>query len=303
MVGIANALLRPLLLAFAATSGIRDDNSSNAPLGEPSHSHSYRPHSQSAMTTTTTTTTTTTEEADDAGVPEAIAIGRLRSLGTERKESPRHATLRRASVLVPLFERGRSRRERLSDDGDDGIHVLLTRRPSAMKSHGGEVCLPGGKMDDETDLGDDVRTALREAHEEVGIHPSCVEVLARMGTLESKHSLCVTPIVGLVRPPEMAEPDNLILNPAEVERAFAVPLRYFADAKNVASEERVEWRGEEFTMRTYHYDDDDDDAGGTGERFVIWGLTAHIVRLVARMAYGGDGDGDGDDDDDEGGGD
>jgi 8-oxo-dGTP pyrophosphatase MutT (NUDIX family) len=298
MVGIANALLRPLLLAFAATSGIRDDNGSvTPPLGEPSHSHSHPP-SQAAMTTTTTTTT---EDADDdAGGPEAIAIGRLRSLGTERRESPRHATLRRASVLVPLFERPvRGDGDGDGDGDDDGIHVLLTRRPNAMKSHGGEVCLPGGKMDDAADLGDDVRTALREAHEEVGIHPSCVEVLARLGSLESRHSLCVTPIVGLVRPPEMAEPGRLNLNPAEVERAFAVPLRYFANANNVVCEERVEWRGEEFTMRTYHYDDDDDDddAGGTGERFVIWGLTAHIVRLVARMAYGGG------DDDDGGGGD
>ena len=288
MVGIGHALLRPLLLAFAATSGIRDD-SGNAAV-EPSHSH---PHSQSAMTTTTTATTTTgttTAEEEDGAGAEPIAIRRLRSLGTERKESPRHATLRRASVLVPLFERG-GRRDRTRDgDGDgDGIHVLLTRRPSAMKSHGGEVCLPGGKMDDGADLGDDVRTALREAHEEVGIHPSRVEVIARLGALESRHSLCVTPIVGLVRPPGEAEPGRLDLNPAEVEAAFAVPLRYFADADNVVSEERVKWRGEEFTMRAYHYDD----AGGTGERFVILGLTAHIVRLVARMAYGGD-DGGGD---------
>ena len=300
MVGIGNALLRPLLLAFAATSGIRDDNGSNAPPGEPSLSHPPLHSQQSAMTTTTTTKT---EEADvdaGAGVHEAIAIGRLRSLGTEkRRESPRHATLRRASVLVPLFERPVR-----GDDGgdDDGIHVLLTRRPNAMTSHGGEVCLPGGKMDDDADLGDDVRTALREAYEEVGIHPSRVEVLARLGSLESKHSLCVTPVVGLVRPPEAAEPGNLNLNPAEVERAFAVPLRYFANANNVVREERVEWRGEEVTMRTYHYDDDDDDddddAGRTGERFVIWGLTAHIVRLVARMAYGG-----ADDDDGGGGGD
>ena len=255
MVGIGSAL-RPLVVAFAAKGSSQDGG--NAPGESPPSS------------------------VGGAIIAEADAIGRLRALGMDRKESsPRHMGLRRASVLVPLFER-----ESSSAEDDDGVHVLLTRRPLSMSSHGGEVCLPGGKMDDDVDLGDDVRTALREAHEEVGIHPSHVEVVARLGTLESKHSLCVTPIIGLVRPSEAAEPDRLTLNPEEVECAFAVPLRYFANPDNVVSEETVTWRGGEFTIRAYDYED----VEGGGRKFVIWGLTAHIVRLVAMMAYGVDGD-------------
>lgn len=225
------------------------------------------------------TSTTTTEEKEID-----VIIRRLRSLGMEKKESHRHSSLRRASVLVPLFVR--------DHDDDDGVHVLLTRRPSSMKSHGGEVCLPGGKMDDILDDGNDVSTALRETYEEVGIESHHVEVLSRMSTIESKHSLCVTPIVGWIRQSHVAEPRNLYTNPREVETAFAVPLRYFADPNNVVHEERVVWRGEEFAMRTYHYyvdDNDDNDDGGVGEgrrKFVIWGLTSYILRLVARLAYG-----------------
>lgn len=202
-------------------------------------------------------------------------IERLRKIGMEKKESSHHSTLRRASVLVPLFERS------IGYNNNDGIHVLLTRRPSSMKSHGGEVCFPGGKMDDEDD-GDDVRTALREANEEIGLDPQSVNVLSRMGTIESKHSLCVTPIIGIVTPPEFAEPCRLTINTNEVEKAFAVPLRYFCDSmNNCVSAEKIMWRGENFTLRTYNYDDMEND----NNRFVIWGLTAHILWLVARIVY------------------
>ena len=228
----------------------------------------------------TIVTTTMTEKTGAGGKRFRSAsdiIERLRGLGMEKKESSHHSTLRRASVLVPLFERSIGD----ENDDDDGIHVLLTRRPSSMKSHGGEVCFPGGKMDDEDD-GDDVRTALREANEEIGLDPQNVHVLSRMGTIESKHSLCVTPIIGVVTPAELAEPYNLIINTDEVESAFAVPLRYFCDSmNNCDSAEEILWRGENFTLRTYNYDDVEND----NKRFVIWGLTAHIMWLVAKIVY------------------
>ncbi len=175
MVGIGNALLLPLLLAFAATNGGREDGANALCESPPSSSSSFLTSSSvivegggAAIMAAATTTTTT----------ESDAIRRLRSLGTEKKESHRHSSLRRASVLVPLFVRDHDDND---NDHDDKIHVLLTRRPSSMKSHGGEVCLPGGKMDDVVDMGDDVRTALREAQEEVGIHPSYVEIRYSQG--------------------------------------------------------------------------------------------------------------------------
>jgi coenzyme A diphosphatase NUDT7 len=42
----------------------------------------------------------------------------------------------------------------------------------------GEVCFPGGKSEP-TDT-DDIATALREAQEEVGLHPHQVEVVCRL---------------------------------------------------------------------------------------------------------------------------
>ena len=68
-----------------------------------------------------------------------------------------------AAVLIPLFER----------DGE--LHIVYIRRSDHVASHRGQVAFPGGRVDpiDATLLD----AALREAHEEVGIHPSTVEVV------------------------------------------------------------------------------------------------------------------------------
>lgn len=207
-------------------------------------------------------------------------LGKLRSLGMGKKDLPHHKELRRASILVPLFERTNiDVKSSQTSCSESNIHVLFTQRPKTMRSHGGEVCFPGGKQDDE-DEGDDVRTAMREAHEEVGLHPKFIDGIARMETVESKHSLCVTPIIGLVRPSSAAEPNQLKLNIDEVEAAFAVPLQYFADPDNCHSIEKMKWNGYDFLLRTYLYDDPE-----SGRQFRIWGLTAHVAHLVATMAF------------------
>jgi hypothetical protein len=58
------------------------------------------------------------------------AIGGLKSrLHHQSEVPPHHASLPRASVLVPLFEEGSS----------SELHVLLTKRPTHLKSHSGQV--------------------------------------------------------------------------------------------------------------------------------------------------------------------
>ncbi len=79
---------------------------------------------------------------------------------------------RRAAVLVALFP-----------DGDD-VRVVLTKRPLTMPTHAGHLAFPGGRADPEDT--DEVATALREAHEEMGIEPSSVEVI---GFLPSIHTV------------------------------------------------------------------------------------------------------------------
>ena len=67
----------------------------------------------------------------------------------------------------------------ISEEGND---IVLTRRPLSLRHHAGQVALPGGRAEntDETI----VDTALREAHEEVGLDRRLVTV---RGVLPTAH--------------------------------------------------------------------------------------------------------------------
>ncbi|GIM13101.1 hypothetical protein Vretimale_16262 [Volvox reticuliferus] len=136
----------------------------------------------------------------------AAVVQRLRALPRELYPP---VSFRAAAVLVGLFE-----------DQSGVVRVLLTQRSAHLKSHRGEVCLPGGKRDEE-DL-DDIGTALREAQEELGLDPARVTVLACLPPVLSKHHLSVTPVIALVPADMVPRP-----NPHEVAAAFTVPLAVF----------------------------------------------------------------------------
>ena len=166
-------------------------------------------------------TTTTTMKVDEI-------ITKLRNVGMEPRERASHKLLKRASVLIPILllhpdgedddnsddvdsggaiggndsKNGHDAtmiEQEEQEDHDDVVipHVILTRRSMKLRSHPGHSAYPGGKQDEE-DNNDDVVTALRETHEEVGIPPNYVTPLCRQPTLESMNHLCVTPIIGIV---------------------------------------------------------------------------------------------------------
>src|SRR5207237_28964 len=71
-----------------------------------------------------------------------------------------------AAVLVPIY-RG----------GDGELHAVFTRRRDDLRSHAGEISFPGGRQDVDEEEEDLRGTALREAHEEIGLEPSGVELV------------------------------------------------------------------------------------------------------------------------------
>ena len=177
------------------------------------------------------------------------------------KECAHHQSLKRASVLVLLWEI------------DNEIHTLITQRSLTLRSHPGECCFPGGRRDE--DDKDDVATALREAYEEVGLDSNSVTPLACLRTVESLHHLCVTPVVAWLDISQNIE--SWTVNPSEVQTVFSVPLELFL--KPPVSSYRVKWSGEDFLLREYQFTPND-----TPTTYDITGLTAHIAYEVAKIA-------------------
>jgi 8-oxo-dGTP pyrophosphatase MutT (NUDIX family) len=142
-------------------------------------------------------------------VPHALSAG-LRSALEERPRAPLSPLgAIEAAVLVGLFE------------GHDGEpRVWLMRRPDTLRTHSGQVALPGGKRDP-GDL-DIVSTALREAEEEIGLSPRLVEVLGVADDLVTGTGFVITPVVGWIQGPFEPRP-----NPTEVSRVFSAPFATF----------------------------------------------------------------------------
>ncbi|KAH6775226.1 nudix hydrolase-like protein 15 [Perilla frutescens var. hirtella] len=167
----------------------------------------------------------------------------------------------RAAVLICLFE---------DEKGD--LRVILTKRSSTLSSHSGEVALPGGKRD-ENDA-NDVETALREAHEEIGLNPSNVEVVTVLEPFYTKINITVVPVVGVCWDRKAF---NLVPNVAEVESIFDAPLEMFLKDENRRQEER-EWKGYKYLLHFFDHQVEN-------ELYVIWALTAGILIKFASVVY------------------
>jgi 8-oxo-dGTP pyrophosphatase MutT (NUDIX family) len=127
-----------------------------------------------------------------------------------------------------------------------------------MDSHAGEVAWPGGKQDPEDD--NLAQTALRESHEEIGLAPDKVELVAELRPFISKYGLLVTPFVGLVQ-----HPVRLTANPDEIDSIFEVPLSWLKGDPRTQTDV-VSRHGETHQVPVYHFDG-----------FRVWGLTAMIL--------------------------
>ncbi|MCI9888987.1 CoA pyrophosphatase [Micrococcales bacterium 31B] len=145
---------------------------------------------------------------------------------------------------------------------DDGT-VLLQERGSQLRNHPGQVSFPGGRREDsDTDAS---ATALREAHEEVGLDPSSVQVMGVGKTLPVIVSrFNVTPVFGFV-----ASFDEVrIADAGEVAHVAAVPIAELVDPAN---------RG--VTMNARGNVAPAFEAGG----LFVWGFTAMMLDGLIRQ--------------------
>ncbi|HEV2755436.1 MAG TPA: CoA pyrophosphatase [Actinomycetota bacterium] len=154
---------------------------------------------------------------------------------------------RDAAVLIPVLEQPEPA-------------ILFTVRTDTVRSHKGQISFPGGSID----AGDPSAeaAALREAHEEVGLEPSAVDVLGELDTTPTFVSgFVISPFVGLLRGRPQLRP-----NPAEVAEVLEVPLADLND--EIRAEPGFAHAGRTYPTEAWIWRD-----------YVIWGVTARLIRL------------------------
>lgn len=162
------------------------------------------------------------------------------------------ASLRPAAVLLPISEH-------------DGVpHLLLTLRSPHLRQHAGQISFPGGSL--ESSDADPLATALREAHEEVGLEAGFVDPLGFLIDHVVMTGFRITPIVALLRPGY-----TLRVNAAEVAEVFDLPLETLLDPHSYRRTTR-NLRGLDIELTELQF-----------EGHVIWGATAGILQSLREL--------------------
>ena len=151
----------------------------------------------------------------------------------------------------------------LFDPATERLPLLFMLRSPSLREHAGQIGFPGGGSES-TDR-DVVETALREAHEEVGLRRDNVEVIGLLPSFSTAVSdRWLTPVVGLQRSRWDVVPDA-----HEVAELFRVDLADLMVAPHEVR--RLERNG---VARDVHFYE-------TGGR-IIWGVTGAIVHELLR---------------------
>ncbi|GGC55775.1 NUDIX hydrolase [Marinobacter halophilus] len=159
-----------------------------------------------------------------------------------------------AGILVPVTDNQRD------------PEMIFTLRSANMKTHRGQVAYPGGKRDPtDTSL---AATALRETHEEIGIPPDQVKIIAPLSQVMSLHRILVTPYVGVV-----PGDHPLQLNPAEIESVFRVPISFFLEDRRERTD-ILSFLDSTLYVPCYRWD-----------RYQIWGLSAVVLVDFLNAVY------------------
>jgi 8-oxo-dGTP pyrophosphatase MutT (NUDIX family) len=155
--------------------------------------------------------------------------------------------VKQSSVLILLFPY------------NNQLYTCLTRRPDSMKHHPGQISFPGGKVED-GDLSPEM-TALREAHEEVGIDPAKIEILGCLSNLYVEVSrFFIHPFIGWVD-----QLPDFVVSSDEVEELILFPVSQFV-SNELISEAEIQTVTGRLTVKYYPFNGS-----------MIWGATAMIL--------------------------
>ena len=154
-----------------------------------------------------------------------------------------------AGVMVLIFEK------------DKDFYFILNKRTDLVEHHKGEISFPGGSKDPE-----DVNlftTALRETHEEMGIHPDNIDVIGEIDDVETNSDFIITPFVGSI-----SYPYDYKVSEIEVAEVLEVPLSTLTNPNNINYSNHEKY-GSLISYQYFNYN--------------IYGATARILEKVINL--------------------
>ena len=127
----------------------------------------------------------------------------------------------RASVLILLYP------------DKECLFTVFIKRPDYPGIHGGQISLPGGKMEDNDP--DVIFTALRETEEEIGIKREEVEILGCLSPLFIPVSnMLVSPVIGFI-----ADKPDFRPQPGEVAGLIETAIEEFLKPEIVQDKVKI----------------------------------------------------------------
>lgn len=152
-----------------------------------------------------------------------------------------------------------------SGGGAGELTIPLTLRHADLRTHAGEVALPGGAVDP-TDASHEA-AALREAAEEIGLDPAAVSVAGSLDDIWIPVSnFQLRPFVATIAARPQLTPQR-----AEVAAIFELPLRAILGPEAI-SEDEIEVRGALLRAAVYRH-----------AELRIWGATARTLSMLATV--------------------
>lgn len=143
--------------------------------------------------------------------------------------------------------------------------MILTRRSFNLRTHSGQIGLPGGKP--EPGDGSMLATAIRETEEELGVGSEQVDVWGELEPVQTSSTG-----FGLsVHTGRLKDLERLTPSPEEVDEVLTITMSVVLDPASSRDETRIV-DGEAISRPCYSY---------SGE--IVWGATARIVAQVIEL--------------------
>jgi len=165
---------------------------------------------------------------------------------------------REAAVVVPV----------ISNAGDESDHrILFTKRADHLSDHPGQMSFPGGGREPEDDSL--LRTALREANEEIGLDPLAANVVGRLDDIRTVSEYSVRPFVTRI-PDRTYQPSD-----EEVAEIVVLAVDDLTDLDNYESERRDHPHYGDIRLHFFYVDG-----------YTVWGATARMLVQFLELATG-----------------